>query len=1385
MPVDTESSFIADSTVSSSPKSTIDTPLQVKRAARTYGRRREDPQPLDTVQSYVEEPLSSRSNLHLTAPPGLSDEVPPSSPRHGSSISVNDDNDAVDGLFEGAPSFEFGWRKALRDIDELDDDEDKMDAAADSAAAQSSASFGQPSLLLEPTGETKSSRMTSESMSSESEGVFDANTSFEEQDSQADIPPLSSLPPPSSPPAAIPRSSRRHSRIVSDYDSGNEQAKESSPQSSPGKIFSPSKSGSSSTQPTSEDELPVNILTKSSSAGKQKATSANHINVPPLMFTSESTLDKVDSNTAAKSKKSKPPTKKDKSELLKERSRLAADTVVSIPKPDQKKWTKQHFLSNISKKHEKAFEIPVQRAAKSAIPTSDPIIPFSSPPKRQESFTLEPENEASSKSVLKMKAPLRETVRDSQDSDEDSDLPDVGEVIQKDLSKNKLLEVKKRALEQQKKTLSIDDDDDLEIVHSNPKIAVKEEEEHRRGARKRPSEARQRQLHLAKINPTKQSAKVLSAVSPGHRMRLDVSSLVSKKAGEARMSPGELSTLLAAEARKRALEETRRKEEEWKRHGGRVRSNPEGQSGGLATVLKTVAEKALDNPDVHMKGEEAEDDGSDEEWQPEERGSASPEPADDEESEEEADKAQSLADEDMEVDDEPEGHAKVRLQRRKVVESDSETENGNDENTPVTLKQLPSRSTSRELQTEEEEDKENNTQLMYDRSEDKENTAVVRHRPMASISQLSFGSDASPQQSPSAVGRNWARRDSNVELEDQDSAGHRQPFKELASEDSPLPRRIQPSNLTQTFAEKLQQASPLSTNAAASSSKNIKPVSTVGDVFGAPTLLGSSFSDLFDSTTQKQTSPTLKRANDTSKVLRRTDTLELTQDVSTLLQPAFEAKDTLVRKADAIFEKEQALLLESTGSRESLGKKPTLYINDNGFLTQTRPADGSPEVYVPSPSQALRAKALQEPDISPSVQSSGLRAPLRTLSISSPYPPDSPGEQRRRLRKRDTTPPLRIGRVSPNISPPRKLNAFDVLVKAQKKKSEELKERPDLAEFFENEAAESDEEDAFGFVKKKDDEEEEGEDLDKNLEELVDDAEMDQKAIAEELVQEKYREQLEVQDQEDEKFHQGVIQGELRKKRRKGVGIDDSDEESDDDQNARARRAMKKARKDIEKLGADASTRAFAETYNLTIQDDDDDFAYLHQEVRPGDLLADRMPVDGEDEDYDEEDGRESGEVQRTITYDEIRESIRQRREEGIDEVDMDPTDVSWIEQEYEEDLPRVKTVSTTKARPRVQDPEQMDLAGMGVVFRKSANGMGHLSKQWYEENKMRNAGMSRSVGGSAITGHAKAKSKTGTGRGPLATKSASASTSWTATNKPRAAPSVLSVISDKSQHFA
>lgn len=161
---------------------------------------------------------------------------------------------------------------------------------------------------------------------------------------------------------------------------------------------------------------------------------------------------------------------------------------------------------------------------------------------------------------------------------------------------------------------------------------------------------------------------------------------------------------------------------------------------------------------------------------------------------------------------------------------------------------------------------------------------------------------------------------------------------------------------------------------------------------------------------------------------------------------------------------------------------------------------------MPSPSQILRSRSQQEALMFPSVTQSGLRAPLSTLSISFPYPLDSPEVQRRRLRKRGTTPPATNVHGSPS-TPPRMLNAFDVLGKAQKtRKHDNLHERSDLAEFFENEAAESDEEDAFGFVKSKsNDDEEEGEDLDRNLEELVDDADMDNKALAEELVQEKYR----------------------------------------------------------------------------------------------------------------------------------------------------------------------------------------------------------------------------------------------------------------------------------------
>lgn len=67
------------------------------------------------------------------------------------------------------------------------------------------------------------------------------------------------------------------------------------------------------------------------------------------------------------------------------------------------------------------------------------------------------------------------------------------------------------------------------------------------------------------------------------------------------------------------------------------------------------------------------------------------------------------------------------------------------------------------------------------------------------------------------------------------------------------------------------------------------------------------------------------------------------------------------------------------------------------------------------------------------------------------------------------------------------------------------------------------------------------------------------------------REQEQEQDKKDQELHEAAVAGLLRKKRTRGVGVDDSDEESDDEGNERARRAMKKLRTtdrgDIQALG--------------------------------------------------------------------------------------------------------------------------------------------------------------------------------------------------------------------------
>lgn len=92
---------------------------------------------------------------------------------------------------------------------------------------------------------------------------------------------------------------------------------------------------------------------------------------------------------------------------------------------------------------------------------------------------------------------------------------------------------------------------------------------------------------------------------------------------------------------------------------------------------------------------------------------------------------------------------------------------------------------------------------------------------------------------------------------------------------------------------------------------------------------------------------------------------------------------------------------------------------------------------------------------------------------------------------------------------PQKLNAFDVLTRGREttaKKEHRERKRLDLSEFLADEAAESDDDNRFGFIKAKSkDEDEDGEDMDKCLDVLMDDRDMDEDTVAADLVHEKFK----------------------------------------------------------------------------------------------------------------------------------------------------------------------------------------------------------------------------------------------------------------------------------------
>ena len=491
------------------------------------------------------------------------------------------------------------------------------------------------------------------------------------------------------------------------------------------------------------------------------------------------------------------------------------------------------------------------------IPTSDPIEAFSSPSNAKRGTS---EHSFSPRLPHQSLAPKGDQEFPDPNDSDDSDLPDTSNMFKQNIEDSKkkqnLKEAKTRALARLQPSAmdGDDDDDDLEIVaFSSAKTAVKEEEDIQRKSRSKLqiSEGRKRQMQFGKVSLTMHEKELPFTFS-------------SARGGLVKLADQTtLNQLIAAEARKEAQRVIRKKEEEWRKHGGQISTNAIGQGQGLANVVKTIAEKGLkvakaretDKADIN----DSEDEGSsDEDWEPELRGSASPKilPVDaDSEPDENLPPSEDVAMIDEVEVIEDDANIRGRTARRRIIDSESEDENETENAHPaISREEGYRRSTSSyELPTEDEYDKENNVSLMYDRSEDKENNAVVRHS--TSIFDIRGGSPSLPD---------FTQSSSLIEKAlDEEPNLDRMPLEELLSEESSITSPIIHTNFTQSFAAKLQQSSP-SSNTLTSflSREGLQPAfdgfsqfsEVEPDKSGAP-LLQPGFSELFESATERQEPP--------------------------------------------------------------------------------------------------------------------------------------------------------------------------------------------------------------------------------------------------------------------------------------------------------------------------------------------------------------------------------------------------------------------------------------------------------------------------------------------------------------------------------------------------
>lgn len=502
------------------------------------------------------------------------------------------------------------------------------------------------------------------------------------------------------------------------------------------------------------------------------------------------------------------------------------------------------------------------------------------------------------------------------------------------------------------------------------------------------------------------------------------------------------------------------------------------------------------------------------------------------------------------------------------------------------------------------------------------------------------------------------------------------------------------------------------------------------------------------------------------------------------LQPALEVDDRLRARAAAIFEKEQEYVLGAAQPAPSRARRE-LYITENGFLTQTRPEGSSPLMYRPSPSQRpydalLRAQSVGTLSTAPGSGVAGTgtatsspfltRQPLGTLAETSPTSSSVRREPLRRLRRAHTSPdghapesasatskryryphgqslspspspsPSRVKAMGAAMAGGMERTAFTELMMGAAQR-DNVKAKKKRSEFVEDQAVEEDEEDLLGFggVRKKkggndDDEDEDDEhEADGVVKALVDDAHMDEMALAKSKVLEKHLEHQSADDARLEKEVQDVVAGKKRTRRRGGagglLGSDESDEDEDDEEARALRQRLAKKRRvagdTLDALARDPVTAPFHATYQMALVDDADEFAHLDRdqeldsEPEPGQDRGEDEGDDGDDgcdgnegverrkrgvasreeldEDEDEdvemaessmETGNGKGRRKEEISTAEVRKTLQEVARGEREYTALDPEDVSWMDQDLyeadEADTLRVRLASSSTSRSKV-----------------------------------------------------------------------------------------------------